>query len=138
MLESWGGRLGDLEEAEARYREALGHARARGDDLSTGHILGNLALTARLRGAAFLDSLDVFAELMLSQDRIEDAVGLLGHVAAVREAGRFAVGDGRQEERELRLQRIRMSLGEQRFAIAWARGRARSSAEVLAWVEQAM
>jgi non-specific serine/threonine protein kinase len=150
-------RIGDDERARVYLEDAVARARAQGFGLALGYTLNVLGRIARQRGdtgaayAMYRESLHTAAQM---RDRLALAFILLDGIAvaaasgdaerAARLAGaaeslREAIGSparpspahatGADYDRTIAA--IRLRLGEERFAAAWAAGRAMSVAEVI-------
>jgi predicted ATPase/class 3 adenylate cyclase len=147
--------LGDYAGARSRYEEGLALRRARGDTYVIGWALLQLGNAAWLQGepvvtqshavealglfqamghtASILDALESLAEAALAQGRKVRSARLLGAVAALRDA-LGQPGPGWWHRPRARIaEAAHAALGDERFAAAWAAGRALSLEEAMAF-----
>lgn len=144
--------LGDLDEAESHLNDALDRSRALGLREATAEILGHLGDVAALRGdftrAARLYQepltqewdtwnicfrLEGLAKIAVSGGEATPAARLFGVAEAYREAlGAAVAPGGYRDAYEASIAAAEATLGPERFAAAWAEGRALSVAGVRA------
>ncbi len=150
---------GDDRRARELYEQGLAQARGRGDKHATANVLRGLAHLVRVQDdveqaeALFKESLACVWELKdqrcaclsieglaratASPARAERAARLFGVAEALRERVATRLLPTERESYERDLAAVRAALGEERFAAAWAEGRAMSLEQAVAFALEA-
>jgi DNA-binding CsgD family transcriptional regulator len=150
-------RLKALQAADALLRESLGMYQRMGDAWSTAWALGALGDVARLQGdfrgaAAHLHlSLAIYKDLgskpeipyvlealalvASDQGQFQNSAYLWGAASAVRDSIRAVLPPAYQADYAPHLDKVRIALGREAFAAAWAEGRAATVDQALATAE---
>jgi predicted ATPase/DNA-binding CsgD family transcriptional regulator len=145
---------GNLDRAQTRYEESLAVFREHGDEWSTMHVLLNVAGLTKRRGdhtTALTHYRDVlttsrrhrssplmfraFLGLAMTrsdQEQAERAARLYGMAERLQESGGFIVSRPGQELHTQAMSAIRPALGEERYQVAFAAGRALALDEAVA------
>jgi tetratricopeptide (TPR) repeat protein len=146
---------GDYTQARPRFEESLAVGRTLGDPWGTAHSLSNLALVAqqehdhdtarrllaesltieqeagdRLGMAA---NLEVFATLADAESHLTRSARLHGCASVLRESVGFDPCEPGWPDPAQQISRLRSTLGEEAFAELWARGRAMTTADSIAY-----
>jgi len=146
-------RLGDAARATTLLQESLGLSAELGDKVNRAAALCNLGFVAEHLGeharAAALHSESVrlyralghwsgvadcllgFAGVALARGQAERSAHLLAAVAALREAQRLPLPPSDRADYDRAVSEARSRLGEDAFAVAWARGRAIATDEAI-------